>query len=83
LNFLVIRFVAVLLSDVTSVTTEPTLLGIAAFITAIGGVASTILALRRSRGEDYEHCLQQLKESRAEAERLAQELHDLRMYNEE
>jgi hypothetical protein len=62
------------------VTTEPTLLGIAAIVSAVGGAASTVLALRRSRSEEHEQCLERLKEARAESERLAQELHELRMH---
>ena len=56
-----------------------TLLGIAAVISAVGGLASTMMALRKSRSEEHEHALEQLKECRAEAERLAQELHRLKM----
>ena len=58
---------------------QPTLLGIAAIVSALGGVVSTILALRKSRGEEHEHCLEQLRAARAESERLAHELHELRM----
>lgn len=60
---------------------EPTLLGLAAVLSATGGVVSTIMALRKSHSEEHEHCLEQLKESRAESEKLAQELHELRMGN--
>jgi hypothetical protein len=58
---------------------QATLLGAAAVITAMGGVASTIMALRKNRSEDHEACLQHLKEARAEAERYAEELHALKM----
>lgn len=58
---------------------SPTLLGAAAVISATGGMVSTILALRKSRTEEHEHALEQLAECRAEAERLAKELHDLKM----
>lgn len=63
-------------------TDQPTLLGIAAFLTAIGGVASTIMAIRKSRSEEHEKCLEQLKEARAEAEALAKELHERKMKDE-
>ena len=65
-----------------SIVDQPTLLGIAAIISALGGLASTIFALRKSRTEEHEHALEQLKECRAESERLAKELHELRMKHE-
>jgi hypothetical protein len=61
---------------------EPTLLGAAALLSAVGGVASTILALRKGRSEDHEACLEHLKEALAEAEMYAEELHKLRMEQE-
>ena len=45
----------------------------------MGGVASTVMALRKSRTEETTACLEHLKEARAESERLAQELHELKM----
>jgi hypothetical protein len=57
----------------------PTLLGLAAIISAVGGVGSTIMALRKSRSEEHEHALDELAKCRAESERLAKELHELRM----
>ena len=57
----------------------PTLLGIAAIVSAIGGIATTIMALRKSHDEEHEACLERLKEARADSERLAAELHELRM----
>jgi hypothetical protein len=57
----------------------PTLLGIAAIISALGGVTSTIMALRKSRSEEDEHMREELAKCRVESERLAKELHDLRM----
>ena len=63
-------------------TDSVTLLGIAAFITAIGGVASTIYALKHGRSEEHEEAIERLRECRAEAERLAAELHALRMQDE-
>jgi len=58
---------------------SPTLLGLAAIIAASGGVASTIMALRASRHEEHERARKELKKCRAESERLARELHELRM----
>jgi len=62
---------------------NPTLLGIAALVSAIGGIASTIVAIRKARSEEYEECLQRLKEARDESERLAEELHELKMKRHE
>jgi hypothetical protein len=59
--------------------TEATLLGLAAIISAVGGIASVIAALRKNRSEEHVECLEKLKASREESERLAQELHELRM----
>jgi cell division protein FtsB len=56
-----------------------TLLGVAAIISAIAGVGSTIMAVRKSRNEEEEHLRDELAESRANEERLAKELHDLKM----
>jgi hypothetical protein len=58
---------------------QPTLLGIAALLTAFGGVISTIMAVRKARSDGEAECLDRLKKSRAEAEGLAEELHKLRM----
>jgi hypothetical protein len=58
---------------------DTTLLGLAALLTAVGGVASTVMALRRGRSEDHEACLEHLKEARAEAEAYAVELHETKM----
>jgi hypothetical protein len=62
--------------------TEATLLGLAAVISAVGGIASVIAALRKNRSEEHVDCLERLKEARAESERLAKELHDLRIERE-
>jgi len=63
--------------------TQPTLLGIAAVIAAIGGIVSTITADRRARKEERakaeKECIERLKETRAESEKLAEELHRLKM----
>jgi hypothetical protein len=58
---------------------DPTLLGLAALLTALGAIASTIMALRKSRSEDHEACLEHLKEARAEAEEYSAELHQVKM----
>jgi Sec-independent protein translocase protein TatA len=62
---------------------EPTLLGIAAIVSAVGGVGSTIMAIRKSRSEEEQECLERLKEARAEAEASAQKLHELKMRDAE
>jgi len=62
-----------------AVETGATLLGVAAVLSAVGGIASTIMALRRSHDEEHIACLEQLKHTRAEAEQLAAELHKIKM----
>jgi hypothetical protein len=57
----------------------PTLLGLAALLTAVGGIGLNILAIRKGRTEEHEHALDELAKCRAESERLASELHELRM----
>lgn len=61
---------------------EPTLLGVAAVVSAVGGVASTVMALRKTRSEEQELCLERLKKARAEAEQVAHELHERKMQDE-
>ena len=62
---------------------QPTLLGVAAFIAAIGGILSTVIGARRARREERdksdELCRKRLRETRAESEELADALHKLRM----
>jgi uncharacterized membrane protein YqjE len=62
---------------------DPTLLGIAAIISAIGGVVSTIWALRKSRREEHDKLMkeyrEELQKAREEAEALAKELHERKM----
>jgi hypothetical protein len=58
---------------------NPTLLGIAAVVSAVGGTASTIAALRKSRSEEHEHALVELAKCREESERIAAELHEIKM----
>ena len=55
------------------------LLGVAAVVSAVGGCASTILALRKNRDEEHEKCLERLKAARADAEAAAGELHERKM----
>jgi hypothetical protein len=41
------------------------------------------MAIRKSRSEDEQNCLERLKEARAEAEASAQELHERKMRDAE
>ena len=59
------------------------LLGIAALVSALGGVISSMLAIRRAREDEYEKCLERLKQARIEAEQLAQEKHRRLMSDED
>jgi hypothetical protein len=62
---------------------ETTLLGIAAVITAISGVISTIVGSRKSakeaREKSEQECRERLKAARIEAEAAAAELHEIKM----
>lgn len=64
-------------------TEESSLLGIAAIVTAIGGIVTTILAHRASareaKGKAEQECLERLKATRQESEQLAEELHRVKM----
>jgi hypothetical protein len=66
---------------------DPTLLGVAAIISAIGGIVSTVWALRKSRREEHDKATEEmrvrLKECREESERLAAELHQIKMKREQ
>ena len=62
---------------------EFTLAGFAAVIAAIGGLISAMVALRKAKQEGDEHCNEQLKMSRAEAEQYAKELHKIRIEHPE
>jgi hypothetical protein len=55
------------------------LLGLAAIVSALGGCATTVLALRKTRDEEHEKCLERLAAARVESEKFAEELHELRM----
>jgi hypothetical protein len=59
--------------------TQATLLGVAAIVSALGGLVTTIFAVRKSRREATEDCEKRLKASRKEAEDLAEELHRIKM----
>ena len=62
---------------------QATLLGIAALLSALGGILSTVWAIRKGRKEERESLTETYRErlaaSREESEKLAKELHDLRM----
>jgi hypothetical protein len=69
-----------------AVSFSASLLGLAAFIAAVGGVLSTVIGARRARRDERdkaeEECVQRLRATRAEAEQLAAELHAIRMRRE-
>lgn len=58
------------------------LLGVAAFVTACGGVLSTILSARRARSEERVICEEQLRAIRLEAGDLADQLYRLKTHKE-
>lgn len=62
---------------------EPWLLGLAAVITSIGGLITSMITIRRSGKEAKEkaddECRERLRATRVEAEQLAAEIHDYRM----
>jgi hypothetical protein len=62
---------------------DPTLLGVAAIISAVGGIAATILAHRSAKKEERrkaeDECRERLRSTRDESERLAEELHRIKM----
>jgi hypothetical protein len=66
-----------------AVTDETWLLAAASFLTAVGGIVATVLAHRAASKEAKrkadDACFDRLRDSRAEAERLADELHRLKM----
>jgi hypothetical protein len=66
-----------------TVSVTPTLLGLAAFITALCGVVTTILAFRKSRSEQNEALREDLEKARAHEERAAYELHEVKMAHPE
>jgi hypothetical protein len=68
---------------IAGIFSEASLLGIAAFLSASGGIVSTVWSIRKGRREERdkaeEECRQRLKDARAEAEELANELYQRRM----
>jgi len=64
-------------------TTESSLFGIAAIITALGGVVTTVVAHRKGKSEATEKAAQECHERvtalRKESEQLGEELHQLKM----
>jgi hypothetical protein len=62
---------------------EVDFVGIAALLTALGGLVTTVIAHRQGKKEQQskseEDCYERLKAVREESEGLAQELHELRM----
>jgi uncharacterized protein HemX len=62
---------------------DPTLLGIAALLTALAGIASSIWGVIKSRKEGKEKAdetlRKNLRDCRTEAEKLAEELHRSKM----
>jgi hypothetical protein len=64
-------------------TTESSLFGIAAIITAIGGVVTTIVAHKKGTKEATEkaaqECHERVQALRKESEGLAEELHQIKM----
>lgn len=54
------------------------LLGVAAVISAVGGVVSTILAARRARADEQVLCEEKLRAVRVEAGALAEELYAMK-----
>jgi len=69
--------------DLVAVLEEPTLLGVAAILSSVGGLISTVVGVRRSKREEREkaenECFEKLKAVRLEAEEAANELHALKM----
>jgi hypothetical protein len=65
------------------VAVETTLLGLAAILTAIGGIVTTIWGVIKSRREGKEQADEKLRDNlrkcRDEAERIAEELHRTKM----
>jgi hypothetical protein len=64
---------------VLAIDTAAMLLAAAACVSAIGGCITSVLAVRKARSEEQQECIERLKETRQEAERLAAELHALKM----
>lgn len=62
---------------------QPTLLGIAAIISSLSGMCTTVFGARAARKEAKmkaeEECHERLRVARLEAEEAAEQLHDMRM----
>jgi predicted nucleotidyltransferase len=66
-----------------TVTLTPTLLGIAAFLSATTGVATTFLAIRKSHNESDKEMVANLRAAREHEEQLAAQLHKVKMAHPE
>jgi len=62
-----------------AIDTGASLLGVAAIISALGGFASTMYAMRKTKNDEHQQCLERLKEARADGEAAAAQLHEMRM----
>jgi len=62
---------------------DVTLAGAAAFLLAVSGIITSVIALRKAKQEGDENCHKQLRESREEAEGYAKELHKIRLEHPE
>jgi hypothetical protein len=62
---------------------ELTLAGAAAVLLAVSGIITSVIALRKAKQEGDENCHKQLRDSRAEAEQYAQQLHKIRLEHPE
>jgi len=64
-------------------TDETVWLGVAAVITAVGGILATVWSHRSAKKEAADkadqECYERLKATRAESEQLAEELHRIKM----
>ena len=58
---------------------QATLLGVAAILSAVGGVVSIVWSIKKDRKAEREDCYQKLTVAREEAEKLAEELHKVKM----
>jgi hypothetical protein len=62
---------------------NPTLLGLAAIVSSVCGALTGIVGMRRASKEERdkanEDCLERLKVARAEAEEMAEKLHEEKM----
>jgi hypothetical protein len=61
------------------VDTNATLLGVAALVSACGGIISTIVGVRQGKKSGAEECQEKLRAVEREAEELSDQLHEQRM----